>query len=99
METMIGNIRKQVDELCIQIEKRIKELGDIDIMTYRSDPLIRELRSKICELYRKAISICKTYGEALKVCEAFRENPVCLAQLMLSEELTCPTSAEETKEK
>ncbi len=43
--------------------------------------------------------MCKTCGEALKVCEVFKENPVCLTQLMLSEELTCPASTEETKEK
>ncbi len=39
METTIGNIRKQVDELCMQIEKRIKELGDIDIMTLPFRPV------------------------------------------------------------
>jgi len=91
MESMIESIRKEIDELCMQIEKRIKEIGNVDIMTYRSDPIIKELRRKICDLYRKAVNKCKTYDEALKVCEFFGGNPTCLAQLMLSEELTCPT--------
>mgnify|MGYP000218033247 CR=1 FL=1 len=90
MESAIENLRKQVKELCSQIEKRIKEIGDVDILTYRSDPQIKELRRKICDLYREAVNKCRTYGEALKVCEVFKEYPTCLAQLMLSEELTCP---------
>ncbi len=99
MESKLEYFRKQLKELCAQTEKRIKEIGEMDIMTYRSDPVLKELRGKICELYRKAANICKTYEEATGICELFKEEPVCLTQLMLSEELVCPIPPKEDQEK
>jgi hypothetical protein len=99
LEAKIEGTRKQIKELCTQIDKRIQELGDVDIMTYRNDPQVKELRGKICDLYREATNMCKTYGEALKVCEVFKEEPTCLTQLMLSEELTCPIPPAKKEEK
>ncbi len=97
LESTLEDFRKQLNELCSQVKKRFGELGEMDMITYRSDPVISDLRKKICDLYRKAVNICKTYGAALKICEVFKEEPVCLAQLMLSDELACPLPTEEEK--
>lgn len=91
MESNITYIKDRLDVLCKKIEKRMNELGDIDIMTYRSDKEINDIRDEICVLYRKAIKFCNTYKEAEKVCDTFKKYPGCLNQLMLSEELSCPT--------
>jgi hypothetical protein len=88
---MDSELNKKLEELCVKVNNRIKELGDKDVMTYRSDPQIKEMQSKLCEIYRQGMNSCKTYGEAQKLCEAFRKYPECLTQLMLSEELACPT--------
>jgi hypothetical protein len=96
MESNISTLRRQLDELCVRVTGRMKELGDKDIMAYRSDPSIRELQSRICSIYRQAVGTCKTYGEAVKVCETFRDYPECLNQLMLSEEVACPVTAKDT---
>jgi len=98
MESKVIALRRQLDELCLKIDERIRELGDTNIMTYRSDPLIKDLRSKICQIYRESVNMCKTYKEAVKVCETFKEYPECLTQLMLSEELVCPVTKEEIAE-
>jgi len=96
MESNISTLRRQLDELCVRVTGRMKELGDKDIMAYRSDPSIKELQSNLCGIYRKAVSACKTYGEAVKVCETFRDYPECLNQLMLSEEVACPVTIKDT---
>lgn len=90
MESKIMTLRRELDGLCIRVNKRLKEIGDKDLMTYRSDPQIKSLQSEICKVYRESVNACKTYGEAEKVCEVFREYPECLNQLMLSEEVACP---------
>ncbi len=86
----LEEIEKKISGLCKKVNKRIKELGDVDMMTYRSDPVIKELQGEICKIYREAVAICKTYGEASKICKLFMNEPGCLTQLMLSEEVTCP---------
>ncbi len=91
MEFEINELNKNLEELCIKVNERIKELGDKDVMTYRSDPQIKEIHTSLCEIYRHGMNSCKTYGEAKKICEVFRKYPECLTQLMLSEELACPT--------
>ena len=90
MEAKIEDLESQIKVICVQVNKRIKEIGEVDIMTYRSDLVIKNLREKLCELYRQAVNSCNTYGDASKVCTVFREEPTCLTQLMLSEELACP---------
>ncbi len=87
----INELNKNLEELCEKINTRMKELGEKDVMTYRSDPQIKQLQSALCDIYRRGMNSCKTYGEAKKICEAFTKYPECLTQLMLSEELSCPT--------
>jgi hypothetical protein len=96
MESNMSTLRRQLEELCVRVTGRMKELGDKDIMAYRSDPSIKELQSRICSMYRQAVGTCKTYGEAVKVCETFRDYPECLNQLMLSEEVACPVTTKDT---
>ncbi|WP_455278338.1 hypothetical protein [[Eubacterium] cellulosolvens] len=91
MEFEINELNKNLEALCEKVNNRINELGDKDVMTYRSDPQIKDLQTTLCEIYRKGMNSCKTYGEAKKICETFRKYPECLTQLMLSEELACPT--------
>jgi hypothetical protein len=90
MESRLETLRERLNELCVKVNERVKELGEKDIMTYRSDPQIRRLQSTVCDIYRESMNACQTYGEARDVCEAFRDYPECLTQLMLSEELACP---------
>jgi len=99
LEAKTNELRKQVKELCEKVDKRMKEIGDVDIMTYRNDSIIRELQGKICEIYRQGVSYCKTYGEATTICKIFQGEPSCLLQLMLSEELTCPIPPAKKEEK
>jgi len=88
-ERKLKELRKEIADLCQRINKRIKELGDADIMTYRSDPIIKGLQNDICKLYRNAIKSCKTYGEASEICKLFMNEPSCLTQMMLSDEVVC----------
>jgi len=94
-EEKLEEIQRKMNELCHKVNKRIEELGNVDMMTYRSDPVIKELQSEICRIYRKAVAVCKTYGEASKICKIFMKEPNCLTQLMLSEEVACPVGSEE----
>ncbi|MCP8311344.1 MAG: hypothetical protein L6M37_00125 [Candidatus Methylarchaceae archaeon HK02M1] len=88
-ETKIERLRKEIVDICQKVNKRIRELGDVDIMTYRSDPTIKRHQDYICKLYRGAVRSCKTYGEASEICNIFMSEPGCLTQLMLSEEVAC----------
>jgi len=91
----LEEIQRKINKLCQKVNKRIKELGNVDMMIYRSDPIIKELQSEIRKIYRKAVAICKTYGEASEICKLFMKEPSCLTQLMLSEEVACSVGSEE----
>ncbi|MCP8304357.1 MAG: hypothetical protein H3Z50_02650 [archaeon] len=97
-EAKLEELRKEIIDLCQRVNKRIRELGDVDIMTYRSDPVIKGLQDDICKIYRSAVRSCKTYGEASGICKLFMSEPGCLTQLMLSEEVACFVEAEEEEE-
>ncbi|WP_455278362.1 hypothetical protein [[Eubacterium] cellulosolvens] len=86
MEATFEIFRKEIDTICVQIDERIKKLGDEDIMTYRHDPEIKKLLKRVISLYRESVKACKTYTEAFKVCEIFKEYPECIKHLLLSEE-------------
>ncbi len=64
MESKIATLRRELDGLCVRVNKRLKEMGDKDLMTYRSDPQIKSLQSEICKVYCESVNACKTYGEA-----------------------------------
>jgi len=89
LDERINDILNQVKQLCAIINRRMKELGDVDIFTYRDDPVIKECQAKICDLYRRAIGLCKRVSEAVSVCKRFTSEPECLQQLLLSEEVAC----------
>jgi hypothetical protein len=86
MEATFELFRKEIDIICRQIDGRIKELGDEDIMTYRHDPEIKKRLKRVISLYRESVKACKTYTEAFKVCEVFKDYPECVKHLLLSEE-------------
>ncbi len=88
-EEELNEILDQVRQLCRKVNKRMKELGDVEIFVYRKDPVIKEAQSKICSLYRQAMSKCERVGDAVKVCKMFMRDPECLQQIMLSEEVAC----------
>ncbi len=88
-EVKLQELRKEINDLCQKVKRRIKELGDVDIMTYRSDPVIKSLQNDVCKLYRNAVRSCSTYGGASEICKLFMSEPACLTQLMLSDEVAC----------
>jgi len=89
LDERINEILNQVKQLCVIINKRMKELGDVDVFTYRDDPVIKDCQAKICSLYRKAMSLCKQVSETINVCRRFMSEPECLQQLLLAEEVAC----------
>jgi hypothetical protein len=86
MEATFELFRKELDTICRQIDEKIKDLGDEDIMTYRHDPEIKKLLKRAISLYRESVKACNTYTDAFKVCEVFKEYPECVKHLLLSEE-------------
>lgn len=73
----------------------MEELGDVDVMTYRGDRVIRELMDKICQLYREGVGVCKYYdGRREPACRLFRDEPGIIRELELAEEMHCPISPE-----
>ena len=88
--TKIEDIRIEIDQLCGKIARRIKKLekqtGGEPVIMYRHDPIIREAIRKMRSLYRKGEEICVHYhlGEGMR--KIFRDEPVIIRQLELSEE-------------
>lgn len=87
----VGDIKKEIDGLTKKIIERMEELGEVDVMTYRHDQIIKELINKTCELYHKAVGACEYYDESTEpLCRLFRDEPAIIRRLELSEETLCP---------
>jgi len=87
----IQEVKNEIANLTKKILDRVKELGEIDVMSYRQDNVIRESIHQICEKYQKVFNSC-TYldDDAAPFCRLFRDEPAIIRRLELSEEKLCP---------
>lgn len=81
-------INKVSNELMISVNRL-----NVDILTARNDPNIRNIWMRLCRLHMKAMVSCAydpIHHDALaKICEELTQPRACVKALQLSEEQTC----------
>ena len=86
----LDDIDAQARALAARIVARVKELGDVDVMTIRRDPEINELLARVCRVYAEGGAECAARGSPERqVCDLFRDEPDVVRWLELSEENIC----------
>jgi len=86
IDLIIENMKKISEE----IESRVKTL-DVDVISTRNDPTIKNLWNKLCILHMKGTVICEQeYGEDKPgACGYIYQPQACIQVLHLTEEQTC----------
>lgn len=87
----IEKIKNEIDGLKKKLAKRMGELGELDVMSYRKDPVIKKLMIKICTLNSEGVGQCENFDDKKDpVCKLLRAEPQLIKRLELSEERLCP---------
>jgi hypothetical protein len=100
MSKQLKKDRRKLEKISDEIEERINELGNEDVMSYRHDTKIKTLVNEICEIYAEGNEECQHKNEqGDPICALFKEEPEVIRRLELTEEIMCPIREASKKKK
>jgi len=79
-------LMREIEITSLKIEKRISEVGG-DPLTLRTDPVIVELKARLCQLHREGLiecGLCRELAGIIPVVERLylsEEEPCCIKLL------------------